>query len=67
MLGDKWAAIDANNVVMRESLVELFLSHEVGVRVAICRHQNSSVYDEEVCVSRRQASAIFIITGLCHR
>ena len=45
MLGDEWAAIDADDIMMWKCFVELFLGLDVVGWVTISRHQNRSVYD----------------------
>ena len=61
MLGYKWLAIDADDVVVWESLSKLLLSLLVCFGIAISGHQNGSICDEEVGVSGRQTSAVFVV------
>ena len=67
MLGDDCAAVDADNVVLRECFRELILRLEVRVGIPVGGHQDGAIRDEEVGVCGRQTIAVFIVNGLCHR
>ena len=67
VLSYEWLAVDADDVVVWESLAKLLLCLLVCIDVAISRHQNSSVCDEEVSVGGWQPSAVFVEDSLCHR
>ena len=68
MLADENAAVDADDLMLRESLLKLASCQLVVVSLPVGGHENSSVDNEEVGVGSRQPMAIVrVADGFGHR